>query len=157
MLASAGGLHGGHRVYPLVTYAQKQLCSLASKLLTQRETRLQILDEEFNAAQAKRRRRKVWNLSVCQRMVGEASGSRRNVSQRSSCRVRFLMTTGVMAPPVYQVLKAVETKSKEEIEHERNREPLVVAVGDARVRKQIHDHRLGTLLQSRDTYLKTKK
>lgn len=56
-----------------------------------------------------------------------------------------------------QVLKAVETKSKEEIEHERAREPLVEAVGDARVRKQIHDHRLGTLLQKRDTYIKTKK
>lgn len=56
-----------------------------------------------------------------------------------------------------QVLKALETKSKEEIEHERVREPLLVAVGDARVRKQIHDHRLGTLLQSRDTYAKTKK
>lgn len=56
-----------------------------------------------------------------------------------------------------QVLKALETKSKEEIEHERAREPLVEAIGDARVRKQIHDHRLGTLLQSRDTYAKTKK
>lgn len=56
-----------------------------------------------------------------------------------------------------QVLKALETKSKEEIEHERAREPLVEAIGDARVRKQIHDHRLGTLLQSRETYAKTKK
>lgn len=55
------------------------------------------------------------------------------------------------------MLKALETKSKEEIEHERTRQPLVEAVGDARVRKQIHDHRLGTLLQSRDTYAKTKK
>lgn len=56
-----------------------------------------------------------------------------------------------------QVLRAVETKSKDEIEHERAREPLVEAVGDARVRKQIHDHRLGTLLQARDTYMKEKK
>lgn len=56
-----------------------------------------------------------------------------------------------------QVLKALETKSKEEIEHDRAREPLVEAIGDARVRKQIHDHRLGTLLQSRETYAKTKK
>lgn len=80
-----------------------------------------------------------------------------NVPLQLSCRVRFLMTTRVVGSPVCQVLKAVETKSKEEIEHERNREPLMVAVGDARVRKQIHDHRLGTLLQSRDTYLKTKK
>lgn len=55
------------------------------------------------------------------------------------------------------MLKAVEAKSKEEIEHEHLREPLVEAVGDARVRKQIHDHRLGTMLQSRDAYLKTKK
>lgn len=56
-----------------------------------------------------------------------------------------------------QVLKALKTKSKEEIEHERAREPLVEDVGDARVRKQIHDHRLGTLLQSRDNYAKTKE
>lgn len=58
---------------------------------------------------------------------------------------------------ILQVLKAVETKSKEEIEHERLREPLVEAVGDAKVRKQIHDHRLGTLIQSRDNYNKTKR
>ncbi|CAB1113909.1 unnamed protein product [Ectocarpus sp. CCAP 1310/34] len=56
-----------------------------------------------------------------------------------------------------KVLKALETKSKEEIEHERAREPLVEDVGNARVRKQIHDHRLGTLLQSRDNYAKTKE
>lgn len=56
-----------------------------------------------------------------------------------------------------QMLKAVEAKSKEELDHERAREPLAEAVGDARVRKQIHDHRLGTLLQSRDAYMKTKK
>lgn len=56
-----------------------------------------------------------------------------------------------------KVLRAVETKSKDEIEHERARVPLVEAVGDARVRKQIHDHRLGTLLQARDTYMKEKK
>ena len=56
-----------------------------------------------------------------------------------------------------QVLRAVGTKSKDEIEHERAREPLVEAVGDAWVRKQIHDHRLGTLLQTRDTYMKDKK
>eukprot|EP00903_Cladosiphon_okamuranus_P012352 g11581.t1 len=113
LLASRSGLEGGHRVYPLVLFAQKRLCSLASTLLSRREVRLVEMDEQFQAAQAKRRRRKV--------------------------------------------LKALETKSKEEIEHERAREPLVEAVGDARVRKQIHDHRLGTLLQSRDTYAKTKK
>ncbi|CAM9135050.1 unnamed protein product [Scytosiphon promiscuus] len=113
MLASTGGLHGGNRVYPLALYAQKQLCSLASALLSRREARLQAMDDKFEAAQAKRRRRKV--------------------------------------------LKALEMKSKEELEHEREREPLLQAVGDARVRKQIHDHRLGTILQSRDTYAKTKK
>lgn len=51
----------------------------------------------------------------------------------------------------------METKSKEEIEHEAVREPLVEAVGDARVRKQIHDHRLGILLQSRHGYINTKR
>ncbi|CAM9508710.1 unnamed protein product [Discosporangium mesarthrocarpum] len=56
-----------------------------------------------------------------------------------------------------KVRKAIETRSREEIEHERARQPLVDAVGDARGRKQIHDHRLGTLAQSRDGYLKTKK
>ncbi|CAM9264298.1 unnamed protein product, partial [Ectocarpus sp. 12 AP-2014] len=113
LLASTGGLHGGNRVYPLVLHAQKQLCSLADRLLSMRQARLEAIDEKFQEAQAKRRRRKV--------------------------------------------LKALETRSKEEIEHERAREPLVEDVGDARVRKQIHDHRLGTLLQSRDNYAKTKE
>ncbi|CAN0183838.1 unnamed protein product, partial [Pylaiella littoralis] len=113
LLSSTGGLHGGHRVYPVVLFAQKRLCSLASTLLSTRESRLAEMDEQFQKAQEKRRRRKV--------------------------------------------LKALETKSKEEIEHERARQPLVEAVGDARVRKQIHDHRLGKLLQSRDNYAKTKK
>eukprot|EP00752_Nemacystus_decipiens_P012187 g10805.t1 len=116
LLASRAGLEGGHRVYPLVLFAQKRLCALASTLLSRREARLAEMEEQFQAAQAKRRRRKV-----------------------------------------DRVLKALETKSKEEIEHERAREPFVEAIGDARVRKQIHDHRLGTLLQSRDTYVKTKK
>ncbi|CAM9352028.1 unnamed protein product, partial [Ectocarpus sp. 13 AM-2016] len=113
LLASTGGLHGGNRVYPLVLHAQKQLCSLADRLLSMRQARLEAIDEKFQEAQVKRRRRKV--------------------------------------------LKALETKSKEEIEHERAREPLVEDVGDASVRKQIHDHRLGTLLQSRDNYAKTKE
>lgn len=58
-MASTGGLYGGHRVYPLVLFAQKRLCSLASGLLSRREARLSALDEGFQAAQAKRRRRKV--------------------------------------------------------------------------------------------------
>ncbi|CAM9209213.1 unnamed protein product [Ectocarpus sp. 4 AP-2014] len=113
LLTSTGGLYNGNRVYPLVLHAQKQLCSLADRLLSMRQARLEAVDEKFQEAQAKRRRRKV--------------------------------------------LKALETKSKEEIEHDRAREPLVEDVGDARVRKQIHDHRLGTLLQSRDNYAKTKE
>ncbi|CAM9247576.1 unnamed protein product, partial [Ectocarpus fasciculatus] len=113
LLSSTRGLYGGNRVYPLVLHAQKQLCSLADRLLSLRQARLEAMDEKFQEAQAKRRRRKV--------------------------------------------LKALETKSKEEIEHERARQPLVEDVGDARVRKQIHDHRLGTLLQSRDNYAKTKE
>ncbi|CAM9226721.1 unnamed protein product, partial [Choristocarpus tenellus] len=56
-----------------------------------------------------------------------------------------------------KVRKAIETKSYEEIEHERARQPLLDTVGDARVRKQVHDHRLGTLAQRRDSYFKTKK
>ena len=55
------------------------------------------------------------------------------------------------------MLKAVETKSREEMEHERERESFLDAIGDARVRKQIHDHRLGTLVQSRDDYIKAKR
>lgn len=55
------------------------------------------------------------------------------------------------------MLKAVETKSAEEIEYEEARGPLAEAVGDAKARKQIHDHRLGMMLESRDAYLNTKK
>lgn len=52
-------------MYPLVLFAQKRLCSLASTLLSRRETRLVEIDEQFQAAQAKRRRRKVgWTSFV---------------------------------------------------------------------------------------------
>lgn len=56
-----------------------------------------------------------------------------------------------------KVLKAVETKSAEEIEYEEARTPLAEAAGDAKARKQIHDHRLRMMLESRDAYLNTKK
>lgn len=46
-------------MYPLVLFAQKRLCSLASTLLSRREARLAEMDDQFQAAQAKRRRRKV--------------------------------------------------------------------------------------------------
>lgn len=49
-------------MYPLVMYAQKRLCCLASALLLKREARLAALEEGFQAAQAKRRRRKVCTL-----------------------------------------------------------------------------------------------
>lgn len=70
---------------------------------------------------------------------------------------RFIRDITCVTLLCVQVLKAVETKSKEEIEHEQAREPHIQAVADARVRKQIHDHRLGTLVQSRGAYMKTKK
>lgn len=62
LLESTGGGHDGHRVYPLVIHAQKRLCSLASRLLSGREQRLKVLDDEFHAAQAKKRSRKVGGL-----------------------------------------------------------------------------------------------
>lgn len=46
-------------MYPLVLFAQKQLCSLASALLSRRQARLAEMDEQFRVAQSKRRRRKV--------------------------------------------------------------------------------------------------
>lgn len=45
-------------MYLLALCAQKQLCSLASALLSKREAFLQAKDDKFEAAQAKRRRRK---------------------------------------------------------------------------------------------------
>lgn len=56
-----------------------------------------------------------------------------------------------------KVFKAVDTKSAEEIEYEEARAPLAEAEGDAKARKQIHDHRLRMMLESRDAYLNTKK
>lgn len=70
LLASTGGYYEGHRVFPIVLYAQKRLCSLASRLLVGREARLQAFDAQYSEAQAKKRRRKVrpyrlrrWNTS----------------------------------------------------------------------------------------------